>query len=164
MLDLEAGLIDSPEGFSSSSSSSELSLWSLMLSAILFSFCLSCCSSKSASSHWGKGDVLFRVGGACWVGKKNKKMLLCISKDHVWLLQFSQDELIREGASVWWCLLISVTSLAYFTALNVVNSGRNMTQPTVSDVLELPGHTGKRPSVPSGWGSSRWLKRVCSGR
>lgn len=50
-------------------SSSEVRLLSLMLSVISCSFCLSCCSSRSTSSHWGSGEVLLGVGGvwlACW--------------------------------------------------------------------------------------------------
>lgn len=79
MLALEAGLVGILEGLASSSglldsSSSELRLWSLMLSAISFSFCRSCCSSKSASSHWGRGELLFGVGGA-WRNRAESKWL-----------------------------------------------------------------------------------------
>lgn len=76
MLALEAGLVGILEGLASSSglldsSSSEVRLWSLMLSAISFSFCRSCCSSRSASSHWG--ELLFGVGA--WRNRAENKWL-----------------------------------------------------------------------------------------
>lgn len=67
----ECGLLDS--------SSSEVRLWSLMLSVISCSFCLSCCSSKSTSSHWGRGEVLFGVGGA-WLVCRNRAEDMCLRK------------------------------------------------------------------------------------
>lgn len=77
MLDLDVGLVGSLEGLVSTSglpepSSSELRLWSLMLSVISCSFCLSCCSSKSTSSHWGRGEELVGVGGA-WLGLEEQR-------------------------------------------------------------------------------------------
>ena len=52
------------------SSSSEVRLWSLMSFVMSCSFCLSCCSSRSTPSHWGRGELLFGVREA-WLVNRN---------------------------------------------------------------------------------------------
>lgn len=105
MLDLDVGLVGSLEGLVSTTglpepSSSELRLWSLMLSVISCSFCLSCCSSKSTSSHWGRGEELVGVGGA-WLGLEEQrreyvaeKNVLCV---FVWVK--AGDVMVLLGVS-----------------------------------------------------------------
>lgn len=122
MLVLDVGLVGSLEGLASpsgllhtgisceecgllDSSSSEVKLWSLMLSVISCSFCLSCCSSRSTSSHWGRGEVLFGVRGA-WLVCRNRaeitswKNELCHQwKSTLWILNYltvSPMGIIRE--------------------------------------------------------------------
>lgn len=90
MLALDVGLIGSLEGLGSacgllharisweecglsgSSSSSEVRLWSLILSVISCNLCLSCCSSRSTSFHWGRGELLLGVGEVC-LGTKHRQ-------------------------------------------------------------------------------------------
>lgn len=57
------------------SSSSEVRLWSLMLSVISFNFCLRCCSSRSTSSHWGREKLLI---GDAWLVGRSKVGIKCL--------------------------------------------------------------------------------------
>lgn len=105
MLDLDVGLVGSLEGLVSTSglpepSSSELRLWSLMLSVISCSFCLSCCSSKSTSSHWGRGEELVGVGGA-WLGLEEQRREYVAEKNVVFVFVWVKagDVMVLLGVS-----------------------------------------------------------------
>lgn len=105
MLDLDVGLVGSLEGLVSTSglpepSSSELRLWSLMLSVISCSFCLSCCSSKSTSSHWGRGEELVGVGGA-WLGLEEQRRKYVAEKNVVFVFVWVKagDVMVLLGVS-----------------------------------------------------------------